>query len=255
MSQHTFGSREEQRAALAAAGQRYYYTPAQEFDDRNKRMVIAEMAAHIRPGRILELGYTNNIWTEALLPHATALDIVEAAPNHVARARGDFGGDRRVTVADSLFEDFKPAEPYDTILMSGVIKHLPNDLAFLRLARSWLKPDGVVIGTTPNSRSFHRRLGAYMGLELRPDAPNARDAEVMNLHLYDRFSWRALFVEAGYDVAVLRGIFLKILSTEQMMFLSERYDADHLMEGLRQLAEELQDYAWYLLLVARLPAR
>jgi hypothetical protein len=39
-----------------------------------------------------------------------------------------------------------------------------------------------------------------------------------------------------------------------MMLLEERYDMSQIMEGLRQLAEELQDYAWYLLLVARLPA-
>jgi SAM-dependent methyltransferase len=246
-----FRDREAQRAAIAHAGQQYYYTPQQEFDDRNKKMVIAEMVPHIKPGRILELGYTNTIWTDALLPHADALDIVEAAPNHVAQARGDFAADRRVTVYDSLFEEFTPPAPYDTIVMSGVIKHLPDDVGFVSKTRGWLKPDGVVIGTTPNSRSFHRRLGAYMGLESRPDAPNRRDVEVMNLHLYDRFSWRSLFVSAGYDVTVLRGIFLKILSTDQMMHLGERYDVDRVMEGLRQLAEELQDYAWYLLLVGR----
>src|SRR5215470_4111319 len=245
-----FQSRDEQRAAIAAAGERYYYTAAQEFDDRNKKMVVAEMVPYLRSGRILELGYTNSVWTEALLPHAKAVDVVEAAPNHVVRARQDFAGDRRVRIVDSLFEDFSPDELYDTVLMSGVIKHVPKDLELVRRAKSWLRPGGVVIATTPNSRSFHRRLGTYMGLELRPDAANPRDREVMNLHLYDRFSWRALFVEAGYEVVVLRGIFLKILSTEQMMLLEERYDVDQIMEGLRQLAEELQDYAWYLLLVA-----
>jgi hypothetical protein len=159
-----------------------------------------------------------------------------------------------VRVIDTLFEGYRPTEPYDTILMSRVVKHVADDLAFMRLARAWLKPDRVVIGATPSSRSFHRRLGAYMGLELRPDAPNARDVEVMNLHLYDRYSWRALFVEAGYEITVLRGVFLKILSTEQTMLLGQAYDVDRVMEGLRHLADELQDYAWYLLLVARLPA-
>src|SRR6266581_1200575 len=139
-----FRSRDEQRAAIAAAGERYYYTPAQEFDDRNKKMVIAEMVPHLRRGRILELGYTNSVWTDSLLPHAPAVDVVEAAPNHVARARKDFSAEARV-----------------------------------RRAKSWLKPGGVVIAATPNSRSFHRRLGTYMGLELRPDAANSRDVEVM----------------------------------------------------------------------------
>jgi hypothetical protein len=63
-----------------------------------------------------------------------------------------------------------------------------------------------------------------------------------------------LFLEAGYEVEKVEGVFLKILSTEQMMYLGERYDVIKIMEGLRQLAEELQDYAWYLYLIARLPA-
>jgi hypothetical protein len=37
------------------------------------------------------------------------------------------------------------------------------------------------------------------------------------------------------------------------MHLGEKYDVIKIMEGLLQLAEELQDYAWYLYLIARLP--
>jgi len=130
-----------------------------------------------------------------------------------------------------------------------------DDVGFLRVARAWLKPDGVVIACTQNSHSFHRRLGAYMGLELAPDAHNKRDKEVFNIHQYDRFKWRALFLEAGYEVEKIQGVFLKILSTEQMMYLAEKYDTTQIMNGLRQLGEELQDYAWYLFLVARLPGQ
>ena len=130
---------------------------------------------------------------------------------------------------------------------------VPDDLAFVKLARTWLKPDGVVLASTPNARSFHRRLGAYMGLELAPDRHNQRDQEVFNVRLYDRFSWRALFVEAGYEVVSLKGVFLKILSTTQMMDLAQRQEISALMNGLRLLGDELQDYAWYLQLVARSP--
>ena len=92
-----------------------------------------------------------------------------------------------------------------------------------------------------------------MGLELAPDAYNKRDREVFNLHQYDRFKWRALFLEAGYEVEKVQGVFLKILSTEQMMHLGEKYDVLQIMEGLRQLGEEFQDYAWYLFLIAHSP--
>ncbi|HEY8188903.1 MAG TPA: methyltransferase domain-containing protein [Pyrinomonadaceae bacterium] len=248
-------SREEQRQAVEMAGRKYYYTSAQEFDDLNKKMVIEEIRRFIKPGRMLELGYINNIWTTALLQAGGSVDILEAASNHVDKAREDFRDDERVRVFHTLFEDYTPEKKYDTILMSGVIKHIPDDVGFLRKARAWLESDGVVIGCTQNSRSFHRRLGTYMGLELAPDAHNKRDKEVFNIHQYDRFKWRALFLQAGYDVDKVQGVFLKILSTEQMMYLGEKYDAMQIMEGLRKLGEELQDYAWYLFLVARLPAQ
>ena len=245
-------AREEQRQAVEAAGHRYYYTPGQEFDDLPKKMVIDESRPFMRPGRMLELGYINNIWTNAMLEQgAQKLDILEAASNHVEKARADFAGDARVEVHHTLFEEYRPKELYDTIVMAGVIKHVPDDLAFVKMARTWLKPGGVVLASTPNCRSFHRRLGAYMGLESAPDRHNQRDREVFNVRLYDRFSWRALFVDAGYEVVTLKGIFLKILSTDQMLAISQRQDISRLMDGLKQLGEELQDYAWYILLVAR----
>ena len=216
-------------------------------------MVIDEIRRFIKPGRMLELGYINNIWTDALLAAGGSVDILEAASNHVEKAREHFRAEPRVKVFQTLFEDYVPEEKYDTILMSGVIKHIPDDVGFLRMARTWLKPDGVVIGCTQNSRSFHRRLGAYMGLELAPDVHNKRDEEVFNIHHYDRFKWRALFLEAGYEVEKVQGVFLKILSTAQMMCLGEKYDIIQIMDGLRRLGEELQDYAWYLFLIARLP--
>jgi SAM-dependent methyltransferase len=250
---HGVLSKEEQRQAVETAGHKYYYTSGQEFDDTNKRMVIEEIRRFIKPGRMLELGYINNIWTTALLEAGGTVDILEAASNHVEKAREDFIGNTKIKVFHTLFEDYVPDEKYDTILMSGVIKHIPDDVGFLSKARAWLKPDGVVIACTQNSRSFHRRLGTYMGLESAPDAHNKRDKEVFNIHQYDRFKWRALFLEAGYEVEKVQGVFLKILSTEQMMYLGERYDVVQIMEGLRQLGEELQDYAWYLILIAHLP--
>lgn len=243
-------SRDAQREEIERAGRVYYYTAEQAFDDRYKRLVVQEMRQFVRPGRILELGYINDIWTRPLLEYGT-VDIVEAASGHVERARADFAGDARITVFQTLFEDFAPEAKYDSIVMGGIVKHVPDDIGFLRQARGWLGPGGVVIAATPNSRSLHRRLGALMGLEDTPDRHNARDVEVFNVHLYDRYSWRAAFLDAGYSVDLVRGIFLKPFSTEQLMYLGERYDIDRIMEGLRQLGEELQDYAWYLLLVAR----
>ncbi|MBF0166138.1 MAG: class I SAM-dependent methyltransferase [Alphaproteobacteria bacterium] len=245
-------SQEDISQAVNQAAGNYYHSPVQKFEDRLKDILVEEALVHLRPGRVLDLGYINTLWTQALLDRGiTHIDIVEGAQTHADNARRDWGHDPRVRVFHSLFEAFEPDEPYDTILMSGVVKHVPDDKGLVRRARSWLKPGGVIIASTPNSRAFHRRLGTYMGMELAPDRHNATDRSVFNVHLYDRFSWRALFVEAGYDVFALKGIVFKILSAEQLMYLSSRYDVDRMIEGLRQLGDELQDYAWYLVLAAR----
>src|SRR6266498_4216367 len=105
-SSHGVLSKEEQRQAVETAGHKYYYTSGQEFDDLNKKMVIDEIRRFIKPGRMLELGYINNIWTTALLEADGAVDILEAASNHVEKAREDFSRDLRVKVFNTLFEDY-----------------------------------------------------------------------------------------------------------------------------------------------------
>ena len=154
-------------------------------------------------------------------PDVSIIDIVEAAASHVEQARKDLQGVDGIRIFHSLFEDFEPDCEYDTILMSGVVKHVPNDAALVRRARRWLRPGGVVIASTPNCRAFHRRLGAYMGFELSPCTHNSRDQSVFNVHIYDRYSWRALFAGNGYVVKHLKGVGMKLLGTEEMI-LSRR---------------------------------
>ena len=243
---------EEQRRAIEEASAGYYYSPHQAFDDKLKTWVIEEAMLHLRPGRVLDLGYINDIWTRALLDHGgvTQVDIAEAAASHVAPARQDLKDRHRVRTFHCLSENFQSEPTYDPILMSGVVKHVPDDAALVRRAREWLSPGGIVVASTPNCRAFHRRLGTYMGLELSPCLPNQRDESVFNVHIYDRYSWQALFLANGYRVKHLKGIGMKPFGTSEMLHLAERYDIDRILAGLRRMADELPDYAWYLLLVA-----
>src|SRR5258707_4000820 len=89
-------SKEEQLEAVQDAGREYYYTSEQEFDDINKKMVIDEIRRFLRPGRMLELGYINHLWTDALLAAGGTVDILEAAPNHVEKARRHFRNTEQV---------------------------------------------------------------------------------------------------------------------------------------------------------------
>src|ERR1044071_3885704 len=110
--EHGSLSRADQQQAVEEAGGKYYYTSEQEFDDINKQMVIDEIRRFIKPGRMLELGYINHLWTDALLAAGGSVDILEAASNHVEKARAHFSNDPRVKVFQTLFEDYVPAEKY-----------------------------------------------------------------------------------------------------------------------------------------------
>src|SRR5262245_35909145 len=88
-------SKQEQVNAVESAGHQYYYTPEQQFDDISKMMVIKESCNFVRPGRVLELGYINDIWTKALLEVGGTVDVIEAASNHVESAQLFAGGRTR----------------------------------------------------------------------------------------------------------------------------------------------------------------
>ena len=100
----------------------------------------------------------------------------------------------------------------------------------------------MLIATTPNGNSLHRRVGAYMDLLPEPESLTPSDREVANLRVYNRYTFRQELQQAGWQCAqVLKGAAFKPVSTEMMSNWSEE-----LIGALDQVAEELQDYAWYI---------
>ena len=195
----------------------------------------------MRGPRVLDLGYVDGSWTEKLVSLGHRVDVVEGDARHVSHARRRYRANSAVQVFHGQFQDFAPRTRYDTIIAGDMIRYLTDPLAFLQRTRRWLKKDGIMIVTVPNSRSMHRRIGALMGLEARPTDANARDAEVGNLRGYDRYELRALLLEAGFAIKELRGCFLKPLSSGQIEDWDER-----LLRAFLALGDELEDYCWFL---------
>ena len=74
------------------------------------------------------------------------LTLVEGAEAFCADLRQRFPA---VTVVRSLFEDFVPAELYDTIILGHVLEHVENPVDLLRKAGSWLADGGVICCAVP----------------------------------------------------------------------------------------------------------
>jgi SAM-dependent methyltransferase len=240
----------DERREVERAAEHYYHTPLQTgIDNRSKSFVIAACLPHVRGSAVLELGYVDGLWTDALLAAGHTVDIVEGATRHAEHAHARYAANPRVCIHHALFSEFLPERRYDTVVAGDMLRYLDDPQAFLQRARSWLEPGGALVATLPNSRSLHRRIGSLMDMEPVPGATNNRDREVGNRRGYDRYELRALLRSSGYVPRFVRGCFLKPLSSAQMTEWS-----DELLGAFAEIGEELQEYAWFLYALAEVAA-
>lgn len=107
---------------------------------------------------------------------------------------------------------FSKQGKYDLVICSEVIEHIPNDENFLRDLISQLKPNGVLLLTTPSSQNILTKIGFY----------NKFDAEVGHLRRYTHTSIQQLFHNQRADLlylAEVEGPLRNILFTTELGFL------------------------------------
>ncbi len=233
------------RNDVERAAQHYYHSDLQQgIDNRTKRFVLERAMPFVKGPQVLDLGYVDGLWTDALRGKGCSVDVVEGAARHIEHLRQRYPADSEVRGFHCLFQEFVPDRLYDTIVAGDMLRYVPDPRAFLERARGWLREGGCLIATVPNSRSLHRRIGTLIGMERHPVQANTRDREVGNLRSYDRYEFRDLLSAAGYRLHLVQGCFLKPLSSEKM----QHWD-DRLLRAFLEVGDELQDYCWFLLAI------
>jgi 2-polyprenyl-3-methyl-5-hydroxy-6-metoxy-1,4-benzoquinol methylase len=97
-----------------------------------------------KPARILDVGCGAGLFFDALqrFGHVEGIEADESAVQAAGKWRASI-------FAGELDGSFKPAAPYDTILMLDILEHVPNPEVVLRHARALLKPNGQILITVP----------------------------------------------------------------------------------------------------------
>ena len=173
-------------------------------------------------------GNTTKLLVEAF-DDVTAIDGSKALCDKVA---AEVPG---VDVVCELFERWEPGRTWDTIVLNHTLEHVHDPVEILGYAKRWLSPDGVVLGSVPNSRSLHRQAAVLMGMLPVENALTPTDERAGHRRVSSPEEFRAQFTEAGLRVVHSGGYWLKPLSNAQIdasftdemnrafMILGERY--------------------------------
>lgn len=117
------------------------------------------------------------------------LDILEG---EVERARSE-----GYNVVCANAETYLEPSAYDIIFAGELIEHVNNAGAFLRACHTNLKPDGVLILTTPNAFSFSRLLQSIIRLTNEPPLNDEHTC------YYTPLTMKQLVVREGFEVREL----------------------------------------------------
>ncbi|MBK7001257.1 MAG: class I SAM-dependent methyltransferase [Rhodoferax sp.] len=168
---------------------------------------------------LLELGLGHGITTQVFGQHFKRHVVVDASPAVIAHFRAQYP-DSKVEIAESYFETFDTAERFDVIIFGYILEHVDDPVLILQHFRHLLAPSGRMFVTVPNAEVLNRRLGHLAGMLPDMQQLSPHDLLLGHKRYYTVASLRQDIAQAGYRIQRLEGIYLKPLTTQQMISLN-----------------------------------
>lgn len=167
---------------------------------------------------LLELGLGHGFATSYFAQHFSRYKVIEGSPEMIERFRSRFKLPH-LDVVQGFFEDFESTELFDNIGMGFILEHVDDPGAILRRYRHLLKPGGSVFIAVPNSESLHRRFGHAAGMLPDLAVLSQADHDFGHQRYFCLRTLTRLVEEEGYSVVRTEGIFLKPITTSQIIEL------------------------------------
>ena len=168
---------------------------------------------------LLELGLGHGITASIFESYFKRHVVIDASPAVIQNFRQRFP-DSKVQIAESYFETFETPERFDVIVFGYILEHVDDPIRILKHFRHCLTPGGRMFVTVPNAEVLNRRLGHLAGL--LPDMQQLSEHDLLLGHkrYYTVGSLRKDIVKAGYAIKRMEGVYLKPLTTSQMLSLN-----------------------------------
>jgi len=168
---------------------------------------------------ILELGlghgFTAQIFSRQFKKHV----VLEGSPSVIENFRKHFP-DCQPEIIETYFENFASSEKFDVIVMGFVLEHVDDPLQIITHFKNFLAPGGKMFIAVPNAEALNRRLGHFAGL--LPDLQVLSENDIISGHkrYYTVKSLTEEVKNAGCEMELMEGIYLKPFTTKQMMSLN-----------------------------------
>jgi len=124
-----------------------------------------------------------------------------------------------VEIRETYFENFNSDEKFDVILLGFILEHVDDPVAIMSRFNQFLSPQGRIFLTVPNAECMNRRLGNLAGILDDVKTLSANDHLLGHKRFYTVDTLKHDIKTAGYNVDRLEGIYLKPLTTSQMISL------------------------------------
>ena len=165
---------------------------------------------------LLELGLGHGITANVFGKHFKRHVVIDASPAVIANFRNTYP-DSQAEVVESYFENFDTAERFDVIVFGFILEHVDDPVLILQHFRQFLVPGGRMFVTVPNAEVLNRRLGHLAGMLPDMTALSEHDQLLGHKRYYTVETLKQDLERAGYVIKRLEGIYLKPLTTSQML--------------------------------------
>lgn len=168
---------------------------------------------------LLELGLGHGITTDIFARHFERHVVIDASPAVIGNFRNQYP-ESKVEIVESYFEEFQSEERFDVIVFGYILEHVDDPVEVLKHFQKYLTPKGQMFIAVPNAEVLNRRLGNLAGM--LPDMQEMSDHDILLGHkrYYNLTSLKNDIELSGYKIRRIEGIYLKPLTTSQMLSLN-----------------------------------
>ena len=206
---------------------------------------IVELAGKNRRS-CLELGIGYGITTEFYSKQYETYTVLEGDRKIICQYR-EMHPDSKAKITETYFEDWESDETFDVIVLGFILEHVDNPGEILKKYAGFLSPQGKMYITVPNAEALNRRVGKEAGILSDILQLSETDIRFGHKRYYTLESLRQEITaeDVGLNITKEEGIFLKPLTTAQMISLNL---TENIVKGFLRVGREYPELCLGLLM-------